>query len=1341
MLRHGSCITRLKETGYCEGILMMTVKRLLFAAFCLILLGGIALPIQSRAAAQSGSPTGEVKSAEIQPAEPAQAEPQQAGPITLAVESAVLTGKSEIPALKDSGAAIDYIAYSNDRSTALVYLALTDLQTGAILGTEPLLAVAHAAPELVNGWRITVQGDPLFLAELESLPAELLSKEIRQRFLEPGAEPKSPSATYGGYLLPWAAGLEKHLSMGANHVSCPSTCTYAFDFADGTMFPLLASKGGSVYYWKDTCNNFESSCTNSLTIEDRSTSPYTYQIYLHMAKNSIPTGLKQVGAAVVQGQYIGNVDDTGYSSGHHVHFMVVNQNTLYKSSQDYYWGYSVDITFRDVTVNWDSATQGGRPCKSSDLGYGKCVQAQYDYTSGNVGSNPPTGGLTGPAFGTTVTTQTVPVSGWGQDDLAVTKLQMLANYDGAWHEVGPGQTASPFSFNLDLCEDLIPDGPVTLALRVFDFEGNFTIQPLTPRPIYKSFTCSAPPPQPTCTVGTQQVAIFSETDFSGVCQVLGVGNYASGSLLGSVGGDNTASIKVGQDVSASLFWGEDFTRRSETFTSSYPNGALLDRNLADNLTSANTLSALKVQLRTDTPAAPVLNTDSSTSQLGTNPKSTDSIILSWTGGGGANKFKAQLYSGGVDGTLIKETSFLVDQSWSIGSLPAGSYTWQVQGRVANYSSNPTSYFGPWSTASFIVEPGSLQPQAPLPTPFSDTMEGGANGWTSTGLWRQASLPAGGGSTTAWVFNNGSDYADGSIRAGDLTSPPISLPASPAVRYLRFSYRTATESGQAYFDQRRVQVSVDDGAFQDLLLQGDDSRSAWLESGPISLVAYAGHTIRLRFHFNIIDSNWNNYAGWVVDNVSITDQAGSPAENPPSSTPATAVSLAYNSPYDAILSPEGDIDYYRITAAAGDVLRADVIAAGLNPPSPLDPTLALSDADGRSVLAENDDVAPGTNSDSRISYLIHSSGTYYLKVKAWNYPGTGGPSYRYRILVTQQADLTPPVAGLAYPPGGGYMPPATFELTASAADESGGSGVKQVSFYWHDPDWLNSWQLISTDANGADGWKAAFDPSGLIQGQLYSFYAKAEDWAGNQAGGIAWNVSIDTVAPVSALQSLPSSSGVTRFQLDWTGSDAASGLASFQLQYKVDGGAWLDYPVQFGGTERSMGFTGEIGKRYDFRLRAVDVAGNLEAYPASAETWTQISACSGDSLEDDDSLGTARLTSTDGALQGHTFCGASDEDWSAFDALPGVDYLVRTIPGTASQASAGIALFDSAGQPLPFTCAPSGYGSGCALRFTTAGAARVYVRIKNSDPVIAGNVVTYSLQVCPGRWWFLPIINK
>lgn len=280
--------------------------------------------------------------------------------------------------------AIDQIQFSADQHKALIWLAPINKETSAVIGTEPRRVLAFNSWLVQSHWYILLEGDPLFQEVLEKSSLRFLD-EVMQNSLPEDIKNINTGTVYGGYYLPWQAGLTKRLTWSVSHTSCNPiiACRYAFDYADGTMFPLKAAKAGYVYRWKDTCANGDSSCTNSITIQDRTTTPWTYQIYLHIANNSVPPQLKQIGAPVLQGQQIALVDDTGASSAHHVHFMVVGQNTLYCPTNGYCFGYSVDITYKDVAINWDSATQGGRPRlpeETDEFG----GQGQVYYTSGNL---------------------------------------------------------------------------------------------------------------------------------------------------------------------------------------------------------------------------------------------------------------------------------------------------------------------------------------------------------------------------------------------------------------------------------------------------------------------------------------------------------------------------------------------------------------------------------------------------------------------------------------------------------------------------------------------------------------------------------------------------------------------------------------------------------------------------------------------------------------------------------------------------------------------------------------------------------------------------------------------
>ncbi len=459
----------------------------------------------------------------------------------------------------DESHIIDHILIQDDGQLAAVWMAAVDEETGDIIAREPELILAERDPDGV--WQLLAQGDEKFAEVFQSF--QYAEKSVHGD-LDADPAPMSKAGTvFGGYYLPWAENLTKRLTWSVGHTSCTPTyyCTHAFDFADGTMFPLVAAKGGTVFHWKDTCANGDSSCTNSITLQDRSTTPWTYQIYLHIAKGSIPSNLKQVGATVRQGQFIANVDDTGYSTGHHVHFMVVTENTKYLSGSGYIWGVAEDITFRDVTINWHSGTQGGRPRLATEAAtYGGVGQTYY--TSGNKPAYPPTGALTAPANKTYVTGPNLTVAGSGQDDIAVVKFEILAKYGTTdWVTISE-QTANPFNASVNLCNTDIPDGPFQLALRVWDYEGNPSAI-LSARKLIRNIECG--------TAGSDPQVSLTRTNGN---VLLTEGGLVSASVTPGSGGSAITSVefwfhgvnwnqgdwvKLGTDTDGSNGWQAPFT--------------------------------------------------------------------------------------------------------------------------------------------------------------------------------------------------------------------------------------------------------------------------------------------------------------------------------------------------------------------------------------------------------------------------------------------------------------------------------------------------------------------------------------------------------------------------------------------------------------------------------------------------------------------------------------------------------------------------------------------------------------------------------------------------------------
>ncbi|PKO15425.1 MAG: hypothetical protein CVU39_10950 [Chloroflexi bacterium HGW-Chloroflexi-10] len=403
---------------------------------------------------------------------------------------------------------LDTAFISPDGETAVLWLALRD-DTGRLLATEPGLALAHLSDQ---GWQVMLPGDIGWEETLASLPDGMLPLEHSPAPDGILLNSITNNAPLTGYFLPYAAGTARWLEGSISHFqsipelgypSCSQEyCGFAYDFTDAWHFPLVASKEGTVFALRDSCADGSPSCTNYIVL--RNNSEQTYQIYLHLANGTIPDKLTP-GTTVLRGQYIGDSDDTGYSTSQHVHFMVTD--SVWMGNSNYYWGRSIDIRFADVLIN------NGIPRNCYEVtqfpiynGATECLGNKSDprnpandwYVSGNVGAFPPTGALTQPAAGATVMSGSNPlmdVTATASDDVWVTGVRLVVKIGGQWVEIGPKitQPTQPglFDWDVDMCAVAPFNGPVEVALRVWDHEGNVS-SALNPRTIQVDHAC--PPP-------------------------------------------------------------------------------------------------------------------------------------------------------------------------------------------------------------------------------------------------------------------------------------------------------------------------------------------------------------------------------------------------------------------------------------------------------------------------------------------------------------------------------------------------------------------------------------------------------------------------------------------------------------------------------------------------------------------------------------------------------------------------------------------------------------------------------------------------------------------------------
>jgi hypothetical protein len=148
-------------------------------------------------------------------------------------------------------------------------------------------------------------------------------------------------------------------------------------------------------------------------------------------------------------------------------------------------------------------------------------------------------------------------------------------------------------------------------------------------------------------------------------------------------------------------------------------------------------------------------------------------------------------------------------------------------------------------------------------------EGLPTGWSATGLWHAAdsSCASANDCDGAGVMYFGLDtecsYGTGNLETGTLSTPPISLDGIAGDLILTYCSNLSTE-GSSTWDLATVQVNGVD------VEQAPDT-SGW-EERTVNLGSFTDDTVVVSFHFDTVDEQYNEYAGWHIDGVHIEASA-------------------------------------------------------------------------------------------------------------------------------------------------------------------------------------------------------------------------------------------------------------------------------------------------------------------------------------------------------------------------------------------------------------------------------------------------------------------------------------
>src|SRR3989449_4602068 len=188
----------------------------------------------------------------------------------------------------------------------------------------------------------------------------------------------------------------------------------------------------------------------------------------------------------------------------------------------------------------------------------------------------------------------------------------------------------------------------------------------------------------------------------------------------------------------------------------------------------------------------------------------------------------------------------------------------------------------------------------------------------------------------------------------------------------------------------------------------------------------------------------------------------------------------------------------------------------------------------------------------------------------------------------------------------------------------GSHVNALSQYQNRSAFLVSWgpdvgvtdiasYTIQSNA-GAAGWtnwlvgttatSGTFTASG--QG-IYAFRSVATDPAGNTetvTGNESWTI-VDVTPPDSAVTTLPRYENALQFAIAWGPVVGTTDIAAYAIQWKDGTNPWTDLVGYTNTTATGATFVGQGAHVYAYRSIARDRAGNVEAAPATNDTWTLV----------------------------------------------------------------------------------------------------------------------------------------
>ncbi|HYM84354.1 MAG TPA: cell wall-binding repeat-containing protein, partial [Candidatus Dormibacteraeota bacterium] len=376
---------------------------------------------------------------------------------------------------------------------------------------------------------------------------------------------------------------------------------------------------------------------------------------------------------------------------------------------------------------------------------------------------------------------------------------------------------------------------------------------------------------------------------------------------------------------------------------------------------------------------------------------------------------------------------------------------------------------------------------------------------------------------------------------------------------------------------------------------------------------------------------------------------------------------------------------------------------------------------------------------------------------------GVPYYGRAWSTTTNALDAPNQSGATY----GYSTAVVYDTAASLLSQYGRryDPIEQVAWTVYqrqtcDPTCVTSWREMYVD--DAQSLSAKYDLVNQRALRGVGIWALGYDGTRPELDQALYAKFVnDTTPPDVGIKVLPETQSDEGFVVGWTGWDQ-SGIASYDVQVSVDGGAWSGWIA--GTTATSAQYLGASGHTYAFRVRGTDAKGNVSAWDVTSTGGAPASLTVGGfasvaadglsiraaattsaqwlgSLSVGDTLSlTAGPVSADG-YQWYQFSGPVTE-WSPVGTVDagvwaaagagGTPYLVPRMPANATRVQAGISALSLGAR----TFSPNGDGNAdvVSIGWTAALAMSSLVfQVYRTDGSLVGSTTVPALGAGPQSW--------